>query len=98
MAATAAVVVVAGATAYSANQQHEAQNSAQRQARAQQRTLLAQQEADRAALANQPKEPAQAARRRIAGASGRADTILTGPLGLQGSASGSYQPKTLLGQ
>ena len=53
---------------------------------------------DDAANADAASAADQRARRKVIGASGRADTILTGPQGLGGVPSGSMQAKTLLGQ
>lgn len=91
-----ALVATAGSTAYSANQQHEAANTA---ARAQKRALKAmpaeanQEHADTDALRNQ-----RALRQRMAsgGLSGRQGTIMTGPIGIPGE--GAVPRKRLLGE
>lgn len=91
-AAIAGLVIAAGSAAYSANQQHEAANTQERQQAA---SLKAQQ----AALDKANQVPDQGALDRLkaqrelaATMGGRAGTILTSPLGLTG------QGKTQLGQ
>lgn len=99
MAVAAAIVIGAGATAFSAREQRQASGAqirAQKEREARQQTLLAEQQATEERT--RTRDIQRTTRRRRAGAATRQrSTVLTGPLGIQESAPGTQGGKTLLG-
>lgn len=99
MGISAAIIIGAGATAFSAREGRKASDKqirAQKDAQARNEVLLSEQQAEEERT--RVRDIQRTGRRRRAGSGTRQRTsVLTGPLGIQDAAPGTQGGKTLLG-